>query len=276
MKKLMNYIFIIIIFIFSLYYTEKSMDILKLKDPIMNEIKNNLDKYKVEPVNAVIKDNTITPGKNGQEVDIEKTYSRMRKYGSYNEGLTKIKERKPVISITNNYDKYIKLDNCDNKKVALLFVINKDTNLNNLINILDKNNVNSTLYIESNLIEENIELLKNIKYEIELLNINKELFNSTKTYLETITNQEVKYCFTASEDNTLLNLCQKNKMHTIIPSLIIKKDLYKNIKSNIETSPIIAIYLNNYLEKELTTTIDYLKKKGYKFYNLNSLLSEDI
>ena len=84
-----------------------------------------------------------------------------------------------------------------------------------------------------------------------------------------------KYCFTTSEDNELLNLCKKNQMHTIIPSLIVKKNLYKTIKNNIESSPIIAIYPSMNIENELVTTINYLKQKGYKFYDLKTLLNEE-
>ncbi len=275
MKKITKYLVIIFIFIFSIYYTDKSMDILKLKDPIMEKVKDNLDKYKVEPVNAFIDDNIISLGKKGQEVDIEKTYNEMRKYGSYNEGLTKIKEVTPTISITNNLDKYIKINKNENKEVVLLFIINDKTNLNNLINILNKNDISSTIYIEENHIEENIEILKDSKYEIELLNPNKQLFTSTKSYIESLTNQKLKFCYTEEENKDLIKLCKKNKMYTIMPSLIIKEELYKNVKSNIETSPIISIYLNKYLEKDLSTTINYLKSKGYKFYDLNSFINED-
>ena len=64
-------------------------------------------------------------------------------------------------------------------------------------------------------------------------------------------------------------------MHTIIPSLVIKNNLYKNVKNNVENSPIISIYPNKYVEKELDSTIKYLKKKGYKFYDLKTMLSEN-
>ena len=47
----------------------------------------------------------------------------MKKYGTYNEALTKIKEVEPVISINDNKDKYIKLTANDNKTVSLLFII---------------------------------------------------------------------------------------------------------------------------------------------------------
>lgn len=274
MKKLSKYIFLFIFLIICFYYTEKSM--INSNDPLIKEIKNNLNKYKVEPVNAIIKDNTIIPGKYGQEVDIEKTYNEMKKYGTYNEGLTKIKKIVPTISISNNYDKYLKLTHNDNKKISLLFIISKNTNINNLMNIIDKNNINITIYIEEDFIEENIDFIKNTKYEIELLNSNKHLFSSTKAYLESLTNSKLKYCLTENENHELLKLCKNNKMHTIIPSLIIKNKLYKNIKNNIETSPIILIYPNKYIEKELNTTINYLKKKGYDFLYLKDLIKEEI
>ena len=274
MKKITKYIFLFLFLIISFYYIEKS--IINSNDLLIQEINNNLIKYKIEPVNATIKDNTITPGKYGQEVDIKKTYKKMKKYGSYNEGLTKIKKIIPTVSISNNYDKYIKLTNNDNKKVSLIFILNNKININNLINIIDKNNINITLYIEDEFIEDNIDFIKNTTYEIELLNPKKHLFTSTKSYLESLISSELKYCITEEENKELLELCKNNKMHTIIPSLIIKKELYKNIKSNIETSPIILIYPNKYIEKELTTTINYLKKKGYDFLPLKDLLTEDL
>lgn len=274
MKKLTKYIFLFLFLIISFYYIETSM--INSNDLLIQEIKNNLNKYKIEPVNATIESNTISPGKYGKEVDIKKTYKEMKKYGSYNEGLTKIKKIIPTISISNNYDKYLKLNNNDDKKISLLFLLKKETNLDNLINIINKHDINVTFYVEDEFIEENIDFIKNTKHEIELLNPKKHLFTSTKAYLESLTSSELNYCLTESENINLLELCQNNKMHTIIPSLIVKKELYKNVKSNIETSPIILIYPNKYVEKELTTTINYLKKKGYDFLYLKDLITEDI
>ena len=65
-------------------------------------------------------------------------------------------------------------------------------------------------------------------------------------------------------------------MYTIIPSKIIKYNLYKNIKNSINNSSAIAIYPNKYIENELDATIKYLKKKGYKFCDLNTLFNEEI
>ena len=195
-------------FIFSIYYTDKSVDILKLNDPIMKEIKNNLNKYKIESIDATINNNIIIPGKEGQEVDVKKTYDAMRKYGSYNENLIKIKEIIPTISINDNLDKYIKLNNSDNKKISLIFIINKEVNINNLNKTLEKNNITATFFIEKKLIENNINFIKNTNHQIELLNSNKILFNSTKSYLESLTNSKLKYCYTEEENNNILELCK--------------------------------------------------------------------
>ena len=48
----------------------------------------------------------------------------------------------------------------------------------------------------------------------------------------------------------------------------------KEVKSNLDNSIIISIDVNNYNIKELSTTIDYIKSKGYKILLLRDLLSE--
>lgn len=275
MKILIKYLTVIIFFIISIYYTEKSMNKLRTNDPILNKIKSTQDKYNIEPVNAYISDNNITPGKNGQEVDIKKSYKEMQKYGSYNETLIKIKEVKPTISLTNNKDKYINLTTNNDKKVSFLFIINNNQDINNLLKILNRNKIIQTLYIKKDFIEENIKLLKETNQDIELLVEDKKLFKINKSYLETIINNKINYCYTEEENDEILKLCEKNNMYTIKPSIIIKNNLYKNVKSNIETSKIFSIYLNKYTEKELDTTIKFLIKKGYEFCNLNTLLSEN-
>ena len=47
------------------------------------------------------------------------------------------------------------------------------------------------IYIDTN---GNIDFIKNTKHEIELLNPKKHLFTSTKSYLESLTSSELKYC----------------------------------------------------------------------------------
>ena len=110
MKKLISPIIIILFLVLSFYYTNKSVAILKNADPIMKEIKNT-----VSPIDAQIVGDNIISGKNGKTIDYEKSYNKMKRYGTYNESLTALKDLKPVISIKDNYDKYIVSGNKNNR-----------------------------------------------------------------------------------------------------------------------------------------------------------------
>ena len=106
-KKLIRPILIILLVGFSFFYTEQSIDLIRNTDPLMKQIKKSNYKYEIKPTNAKIKNNTIIPGTTGKEIDYEKTYTNMKKYGTYNESLTSLKETKPTISIDDIYDKFI-------------------------------------------------------------------------------------------------------------------------------------------------------------------------
>ena len=114
----------------------------------MKEIINNKSKFEIKSVNAIIKNNTIIPGKKGKEVDLEKTYTKMKQYGTYNESLTVFKETKPTVSIEDNYDKYITSGNKENKNISFIFKVEKDTNINKLLIILNYHNIQVTFFID--------------------------------------------------------------------------------------------------------------------------------
>ena len=56
----------------------------------MTQIKENMDKYKQEPENAIIKNNTIIPGINGKIVNVNKSYRQMKKINIYNYAYIKL------------------------------------------------------------------------------------------------------------------------------------------------------------------------------------------
>ena len=278
MNKIVYRFLIILLLIFSFYYTNKMIEFLKEKDPIMKDIRKNSNKYKVDSINALIVGNNIIPGKKGKDIDYKKSYSKMKQYGSYNEVLTVLKDIKPVISIDDNYDKYIVSGNKEKRSVSLVFKVYKDTNMFNILNILESENVQGNFFIDGTYLENNILKLKNMNnHELEILSYNnsydKSLFETSISYLENVTGKGVKYCY-SENDIEVLNLCSKLKLHTIMPSLIIKNNLYREVKNNIDNSMIISIDINNYNIRELTSTIDYIKGKGYKILLLRDLLSE--
>lgn len=265
----------------SFYLTNSILNYLKEKDPIMKEIKYTKEKYQTKSENAEIIGNSIISGKKGKEIDYQKSFSKMKKYGSYNEALTTLKEIKPVISIEDNYDKYLIGGNKKNRKIALVFPISdiEENNFKNIINILETKKISGTFFIDGTILEKNTNFIKkysNQEYEILSYknSFHPSFFKTSVYYLETITKKETKYCYTESDNDEILKLCSKINHHTVKPTIIIKKNLYQEVKQNLANSIIISIRDNKYIEKELPIAIDYIKAKDYKLVNLKKLLSE--
>ena len=280
MKKIKIIFIIIILISVSFYYTNKVVDSLKENDPIMKEIKQTSNNYNISPVNAQIIENTIVPGIYGEEIDYDSSFHQMKKYGTYNESMTTMKEIKPTISIEDNYDKYISKGTNKKRNISLIFTITNE-NINNILNILEKKEVPVTFFIDGVYLEKNINTISNIKnHEIELLSYNntyeKPFFKTSLSYLESITNNKAKYCYTKEENEELLKLCKRLKLHTIKPTISIDKNIYKEIKHNNYNGMIISLNINKYVEKELPVVIDYLQSKGYKLVTLDNLLSEKV
>ncbi len=261
----------------SMYYTNKSLLILREKDPIMQQIKDSEKKYAIDPVDAKITENEMIPGIYGKSINYEKTYHEMKKNGSYNELYTIINNVKPTISIEDNYDKYITKGNPNKKQISIIFIASEKKNYQKTLHILEETNSKATFFIDGSLLENNYNWIKQLKeYELEILsyeNNYEEIFLKTSiSYLNTITNQPSKFCFTEYENKKLLDFCRKEKYHTIKKS-ITKRNLYQEVKNHLENAMIIAI--DNYMEEELQITIDYIKKKGYQLVTLEELLKED-
>lgn len=279
MKKLLSPIIIILLLMVSFYYTNKSVNILKNVDPIMKEIKNSEKKYKIDPIDARIVGDNIISGKNGKTIDYEKSYNKMKRYGNYNESLTTLKEIEPTISIKDNYDKYLVSGNKKNRNIALIFTVNSNENISKILSILKSKEVPATFFIDGIFLENNLTTIKTMPtHEVEILSYNnafEETFIKTSiSYLNSITGKEPKYCYTEKNNEELLKVCEKLKLHTIKPTLVLNKNIYSEIKNNLSNSIIISLVPNSYVEKELSLTIEHLKKKGYNLVTLNTLLSE--
>lgn len=277
MKKVIKLFSILLILVVGIYFTDTSIKTMREKDPIMKEIKNSKDKYNINPVNAEIENNTIVPGIYGKEINYNETYNSMRDYGIYNESLTKLIDKKPTISIEDNYDKYITKGNSKNKKISIIIKLTKDNNLDNLLNII--NDTKITFFIDGTLLENNLNNIRKLKdYEIEILSYDNKIeevfFKTSISYLNQITKSKAKYCYTENENADLLKMCSKEKMHTIKINKVIRSYLYKEIKNNLENGMIYSLDTNNY--NELKMSIDYIKSRGYEIEYLDCLLSEKV
>ncbi len=276
----MKKILILIIFtLISMYYTNICMEVLKEKDPIMQEIKSNMSKYEESANDANIIGNVIVPGHIGRRVNKNKSYSKMKKYGNYNETLTVMEEVKPELSVSNTFDKYIEKGNSNNKNVSFVFIY--DENIDKVIKILNSKHIPSIIFLDGIYLEN--DSLNGLKYNgninYELLSYNGEydenLFKTSLSYLESVTKRSPRYCYSEVENPDVLNLCSKLKMHTIKPYIRIEENLLKEVKSSLSNSIIISIKSSSSNISELSSVIDYVISKGYDIVSLDNLISEN-
>lgn len=271
MKKIINYILILGLFCLSFIYTEKIANIVKKSDLIMKEIIDNTSNYEIAYVNAEINDNVITPGINGCTVDIDKSYKNMKKINKYNESLLKYKDLIPEITINNIYNKYIEKGNKHKREVSI--VINAKSDITDINNIAVTNDTKINIFVDSTLINNN------------KLNIDKEYINiynggtnnnyddvNVEWMNDVITDNynNPKYCINMEKDDNNLLICNRYKMHTISPKIIVNNNLFES-KKQIENGSII--YFKD--TTNLTNIINYIKNKGYKIVFLDELLTED-
>ncbi len=278
-NKLLKPFSAILLLLFSFFYTNKVVDIIRESDPIMQQIRLSSEKYQIQSQNAKIVGNNIIPGKTGRQIDYEESYNKMKQYGMYNETLTTFKETYPTISIDDYYDKYIVQGNSDRKSVALVFKIIDNNNFTELINILKNQNVKSTLFIDGLFLENNTStILTLLNHEIELLSYdnkyNELYFNSALDYMSSLTKKEPKFCYAEYDQKEVLDLCSKLKLHTIIPTIRPTSTPYKTVKEKLTNSSIISLPLTVQTINELPLIINYITQKGYTFLTLDELLSE--
>ena len=281
-KKVIQVISVTLLMLFSFFYTNKSIELIRENDPIMKQIKETNTKYKVDPVNATIIGNKIIPGKSGKEIDYQKTYAKMKKYGTYNETLTVLKEIEPAVSVDDYYDKYIVQGNTERKNVSLVFKTDTISNLLSILNILNQKNIPATFFVDGLLLENNTSLFETMtqnNHELEILSYDNKYdeiyFDSALNYLSSITKREGKYCYAEYDQKEVIELCSKLKLHTIIPTVKTTTMPYKEIKDKLYNSAIISLPLSTITEEQLPAIIDYIKQKGYTFLSLEALLSEN-
>lgn len=270
--KIIKIIGLISLFCFTFMYTEKVINVTMEQDDIMIKIKEYQKTSNINPTNATIKNDTIIPGNIGKHIDIESSYKKMKKIGYFNPSLIIYKDIYPEISIYNNYNKYIIKGNNKEKNISLIYILNKKETLNNLLNIIKNHNITINFFIDSSLLNNNINIINDLKNN-EIYNYGnggkytKDNLIITNNIINNKSNNKSTYCLFLEKNNNSLNNCVNNKMLSIIPSI---KGNYNTIKNNIENGSIILI--NN--TQELNNIIKYITSKGYKIVPLSKLIIE--
>ncbi len=274
MKRL-KILLIIILTIFSFYYTDKIIYLSKLNDPLMKEINKKKNKYRIDYVNGIVTDKTILLGRVGKEVNLDKSYNKMKEYNMFDEKLLEFENIYPDINKVNNRDKLIIGKNTDSKDISFIFRVNSINDIKEIKYILDKNNVIATFYIDGSLLEKNKDYFKNNNIYLGYYSYNNKydelsLSYIKKLYIENNINIS-NYCL--YKNNYFLKYCKKNNISTIYPK-VIDNNLYDYLKYKKEKGLIYEIKVNKYNIRELNTSIIYLKSHDYNILSINELLKE--
>jgi hypothetical protein len=126
LKNIFKMVSLLVLILFSFFYTDRVMNFINKKDPLMNKIDLLKDKYEVLPVNAVLDSNTIIPGVKGKSVDLDKSYENMKVSGIFREDYLVYNDILPSEMLSNNMDKYIIGGNTSSNRVSLLVITNYD------------------------------------------------------------------------------------------------------------------------------------------------------
>jgi len=281
MRKVWQALGVILLFVFSLYYTEKVVDVLRESDPIMKTIRKEEHKYYKDAVDAVLTDNSIVPGAKGSKVDVNESYKKMKRYGSYNESLLVFEEIDPSISMDDYYDKYVERGSGIESSVALVFKVEREDNIDSLLTILETNGQKATFFVDGLWLENNQELVSNMTtlgHEVEVMHYNgtyeEAYFTSALQILQSITTKNKNYCYAEYDKKEVLDLCSKIGLHTIIPTLQVKNKPYMEVKKKVSDGAIISMKVDKNTEAELDMVLRYLTQKGYYLTSLDHLLTE--
>ena len=257
---------------FTFFYTEKIITVSINQDEIMIKLKEIEESYKIEPIDAIIKDNTIIPGNTGKNINLELSYKEMKKIGYFEESLIKYETIYPTISIYNNYDKYIIKGNPYQKNISLIYIINNDKTINDILNIIKQKNTTISFFIDSTFLNNNIDIISKLK-DNEIYNYGnngsytKDNLIISNNIINNKSNNISNYCLFLNTNNKSINNCQESKMLSIIPSI---QGNYNDIKNNLQPGSIILIKNT----QELSSIIDYIKNKGYNIMPLSKVITE--
>lgn len=281
MKKFFQAIGIISLLCFSFIYTEKTVMVVKEFDDIMIEIKRVNELYQVPSVDAIVTSNTIIPGISGSEIDIDKSYSKMKRYGKYNEKLLEYKTVSPNLSLSNNINKYVIGGNKDKKMVSLLFLLESNDSAAKILKILSDKNVKTTFFADGNWVEKNNDVLIQIineGHEVGNLGYNYSYTNSSFSWLDNkikkVSGQKYGYCYSEEDNEQTLSLCSMNSNYTIRPNVIVKDNPTITIKEKIVSGSFISLPVNDTVIEELPVILDFIYSKGFKVATLSTHLQE--
>ena len=281
MKKLFQGIGMISLICFSFFYTEKAALVVKETDELLLTIRENVDQYQVDAVDALIDGNTIIPGISGREVDVEKSYDKMKMYGKFQENLLEYKNIEPKERMSKNFDKYVIGGNKKKNQVSLLFLVDEQDSVDSVLSILDQFDLKGNFFVDGLWFEHHNDEITELVQDGHVIgnlsyqgNYQDSSFIWMDTIIKKIAKQRISYCYTKEENDEILQICSMNHDYTIMPSYVVQNYPLKEVKQVLAAGSIISLSINDTMIQELPVIIRYIQSKGYTISTLSDHLSE--
>jgi len=257
MKRFFEYIGLVAIILVSFYYTNRLALLIQNQNPIMRSIKEVATKEKNQYVNAQIQGDNIIPGLNGFEVNIERSFIKMRRSGIFSQHNLVWSETKPSISLAENKEKIIIKGNRNKNAVAFIIGNNEDVK-----SYFTSNNIPASLISYTDSYQnENLELLNGEE--------NKNEFNN----MESILNKDKKNVHICLVNNQNKDICLRNKKYLVKESISLNLNNLVDIRSNITSGSIILITQNARVS-DVNILVRQVRFQGLKILPLSELISE--
>lgn len=243
-------LFTIILFLFSLLYLRNTVSFIQKNDPLMQEINDKAHNYYRSPINAIITNKMMIPGIQGHEINVKKSFQKMKAIHSFNESLIVYNQILPNKTIKNHFDKIIVHGNKQKNEISIVLDINNSSLFHKLQNVLVNNNIK-------------VDILSNQNFIIQNTNFQNIISNNYYSFTD--------YCLTYN-----LNInenCINNNKYTLLGHFINNNHL-SNTKHIIENGVIIVYQFNDNNYQDLSLIIKYLKNNNYKIVSINELINE--
>jgi peptidoglycan-N-acetylglucosamine deacetylase len=270
-------------------------------DPLYKKIQESAHKYESEPQNA--KMDPVwkkMPGINGLKVDVAKSFTRMKKKGTFDEKLLVINEVEPEVTLEDLPAGPIYRGHPDKQMVSFLINVSwGEEYIPDMLKILRENKAKATFFIDGAWAQKNVDLVKMIAEEGHFIGSHgynhpdmkklskeqiKEQLVKTNSIIKTIADVEPVYFAppAGSFNQTVVNEAHELGMETILWTVDTvdwknptKSLLLNRVLSKIEPGSMILMHPKAVTRDSLEELILKIKEKNYKIGTVGKLLAED-
>lgn len=273
----------------------------EIEDELLLMIERVAENYYEEPEDAYI--DRIwkkTPGRNGRQVNVDKSYEKMKQIGIFDESLLVYDQLKPAVSLHDLQYAPIYRGHPEKEMVALMINVSWGSEyIPSILETLKEHGVKATFFVEGKWAKENKRLLEMIAEEKHLIgnhaynhpdmakiSLNESIsqIERTNKIIEAIIGEKPKWFAppSGSFNDSVVKVADDLSMETILwtvdtidwknPSVSV---MINRVMTNIHPGATVLMHPTEPVVQGLATMITDIKETGYRLGTVEQLLSEE-